>query len=78
MNVPGDGLKAVMEGTNHPSVQVKTSESARPVDDGYAYCTRVYGGDFDGEMHRYATWGEALAGHRETCDRVFGPGGGAR
>jgi hypothetical protein len=30
----------------------------------------IFGGELDGEMQRYATYDEALAGHRELCARV--------
>ena len=29
--------------------------------------TMVFGGPLDGECHRWATWKEAEAGHREVC-----------
>jgi hypothetical protein len=34
--------------------------------------TLVFGGSLDGEMERYATWGEAEAGHKATVERVKG------
>ena len=32
--------------------------------------TRVFGGEHDGEQHRYATWDEAKAGHDDVVERL--------
>jgi hypothetical protein len=32
--------------------------------------TLVFGGRLDGEMERYSTWDEAVAGHRRMVERV--------
>lgn len=34
--------------------------------------TMVFGGEHDQEMDRYHTWKEALEGHKEMCNLVFG------
>lgn len=38
--------------------------------------TLVFGGDLDGEMERYATWGEAVVGHEAMVRRLMGKGVG--
>lgn len=33
--------------------------------------TMIFGGKYDQEMRRYATWEEAEEGHKEMCELVF-------
>jgi hypothetical protein len=33
--------------------------------------TLVFSGEFDGEMDRYETWDQAIAGHEAMCKKVF-------
>ena len=32
--------------------------------------TMIFGGEYDDEQWRYATWNEALAGHKKACDLI--------